>query len=261
MAFRPSSWSKRTLRQRARSHWADLRKGANRLSKGQIRDLQQEATGLRQELTRFLHASDSRVSASRLELEALPLPGGTDWRWRPEMLSVPISLAGLAGPQSGAKLNDSATLWHDCEHCGLILRQVQNLSTIDLANFGLTLETIGFGGSFMSLAIGLPDAALQGLTSNHIIRLESVILVESEADVYVRLNIGNGPNTETLLRHIGDPKAGELMTSVIEFDLATTEMNEKRLDNIWLDFIVEQPTANKISLREMIFSRHPRANI
>ena len=51
------------------------------------------------------------------------------------------------------------------------------------------------------------------------------------------------------------------MHDAIEFDLALTQMNEKRLDKIWLDLILEKPAMNAAMIREMIFSRHLRANV
>jgi len=48
--------------------------------------------------------------------------------------------------------------------------------------------------------------------------------------------------------------------SVVEFDLAHTEINEKRLEGMWIDLIFDGPAMNEINLRDVTFSRRPRAD-
>lgn len=261
MAFRPRSWLNRKLRQRAQDQWALLGDGETRLPPSGLRSLRAEAVQLRQSLDRFLRGSDHRIDASRADLDRIPLPGGTDWRWRPAFLTMPLAPAGVAGPENGAPLADGVAIWHDCGQRALLLRQVQNALATDLAAFGLQIEVLGFSGSFLSLAIDLPPSLLAGLTRNHIIRVETILQPEAEIGIYLRLNVGNGPNTEQIVRHVGDIGAGAAKRCLAEFDLAMTEMNEKRLDKIWLDLIIEKPHMNALIIREMILSRHPRANV
>lgn len=261
MAFRPSSWIDRILRQRAEAQWARLSEGAMRLRPGRLRNLRDEAAELRRNLDRFLLQSDRRLAVSRADLGDVVLPGGTDWRWRPEFLSAQIRPSGIAAPENAARIGDSVAVWHDCPHCALMLRQVQNARATDLAALGLRIEMMGFAGSFLSLAIDLPQTALEGLTRDHIIRLEIAVETESGQEIYTRLNIGNGPNTEELLRHLGGVQPGQVSQVVTEFDLALTQMNDKRLDKIWLDLIFEKPQMNAVVIREMILSRHLRANV
>ena len=52
---------------------------------------------------------------------------------------------------------------------------------------------------------------------------------------------------------------GEPGQRVIEFDLAYTEINEKRLEKIWLDLILEAPRMSAVDIRELYLSRHLRA--
>ncbi len=261
MAFRPRSWIDRILRQRAEAQWARLSEGASGLRSGRLGYLRDEAATLRRNLDRFLLQSDRKLAVSRADLKDVALPGGTDWRWRPEFLSAPARPSGVAAPENAARLGECAAIWHDCPHRALMLRQVQNARATDLAAFGLRIEVMGFSGSFLSLSIDLPAEALQALTRDHIIRLETVIETENAQDIYYRLNIGNGPNTEELLRHHGGLQPGRVVPNVTEFDLALTHMNEKRLDKIWLDVIIEKPQMNAVTIREMILSRHLRANV
>lgn len=261
MPFRPRSWLDRLARERAGLSWAQLSKVTASIRPGRLRQLRGEASELRRNLERFLLASEQRVATSRLELSALQLPGGTDWRWRPAMMVARISPSGVAAPAPGHELGGGGALWHDCAEHALIVRQVQNAQPTDLPSFGMRLETLGFTGSFLSLAVDLPPDAANGLTRDHIIRFETAIQAERPVDVYARLNIGNGPNTEEMLRHFGTIQPGEVNMHVAEYDLALTEMNERRLDKVWLDLIFERPVMNAVVVSEAIFSRHPRANV
>lgn len=261
MAFRPQNWVNQIARNLASAEWARLSKNVSSIRPSRLRDLREEAVVLRRDLDQFMLISGARSAFSHAELAALLLPGGTDWRWLPGIFIDRISPTGVASPVSGRELSGSAALWHDCDLAAVVARQIQNVEVTDLASFGLRIETLGFSGSFLSLAISLPPEALENLTRDHIIRLEISVQVERPINLYARLNVGNGPNTEEILRHLGDMTLGRVSTHVIEFDLAMTEMNEKRIDNIWLDLILEQPVMNSVIMREMIFSRHLRANV
>ena len=48
---------------------------------------------------------------------------------------------------------------------------------------------------------------------------------------------------------------------MVEFDLAYTKLNEKRVEAIWIDLIFEGPEMNQVTIRDVTFSRHPRADL
>jgi hypothetical protein len=87
--------------------------------------------------------------------------------------------------------------------------------------------------------------------------MDMKIEVEKPLEVFVRLNIKHGPNTEQVVREI--PLNQE--EAMVEFDLAYTKLNEKRVDAIWIDLIFEGPEMNQVTLRDLTFSRYPRAEI
>lgn len=224
-----------------------------------LRNLRDEALALRASLDRFLIRSDRRAELSQAALDALYLPGGTDWRWRPGFMAARISPRGAARPEAGTRLGDGAAIWHDCAERALILEQVSNPGATDLSPFGMRLEVFGFTGSFLSVAVDLPGEALAGLTRNHVLRLEAGIVAERAINVYARLNIGHGPNIDEVTERFQSFEPGQRSQQVIEFDLAYTQMNEKRLDKIWLDLIFEAPGMSAVELRELFLSRHLRA--
>jgi hypothetical protein len=48
---------------------------------------------------------------------------------------------------------------------------------------------------------------------------------------------------------------------MVEFDLAYTKLNEKRVEAMWVDLIFEGPQMNQVTIRDMTFSRNPRAEL
>lgn len=261
MAMRPRKWIERKTREGARRQWSALAETAETLGPGRLRHLREEALDLRASLDRFLIRADRRAARSRQALDALHLPGGTDWRWRPPFMAGQISPRGVAGPEPGGTLGEGAALWHDCAERALILEQIGNSAATDLSPFGIRLEIFGFSGSFLSLSIDLPTSALSGLTRSHVLRLETGILAERAINVYARLNIGHGPNTDEMTLQLHSFQPGQPSQQVTEFDLAYTQMNEKRLEKIWLDLIFEAPRMNGVQIRELFLSRHLRAEL
>lgn len=188
------------------------------------------------------------------------MPAGIDWCWHPDLLAWQLASPGIIAPESGQKLGEGVALWHDCPDRALILRQSPNPDAADLARYGLIFEVTGFAGSYLSLSVDLPEAALRGLSVSHILRLDLGVLLDQPIRAYARLNVSHGPNIEELLRELPLGETGHAGSISIEFDLADTEMNENRLGKIWLDLIFENPRMTTIDLREIVMSRYLRAD-
>ena len=101
----------------------------------------------------------------------------------------------------------------------------------------------------------LPEAAAQGLTKQHLMRVDTIVEMERPLEIFARLNIKHGPNTEQVVREL--PLNAE--TVQVEFDLAYSRLNEKRVEKIWLDLIFEGPRMNQVTLHDLTFSRRRRA--
>jgi len=252
----------RALRGRsAIDRWSRLGARADRLGTDEIAALRDQALTERRALDNFLLQTDARANRLRADLDAMPMPTGTDWRWRPPVLAATLEPAGVVGPESGHGLGEAASLHHDCPLRAMVLTQVPNRAPTDLSPFGLRLEVMAFTGAFLSLSLPLPAEALHGLTRHHILRLETHIGIERGIEIFARVNIQNGPNTDRLQNHLGWMRTSSVNRHVSEFDLAGTEIEEQRLDNAWIDLILEKPRMNAVELRDMIVSRHPRADI
>lgn len=76
-------------------------------------------------------------------------------------------------------------------------------------------------------------------------------------EIFARLNVRHGPNTEQIVREL--PLSDDKI--MVEFDHAYTKLNEKRVEAMWIDFIFEGPDMNQVTLRDLTFSRNPRAEL
>ena len=162
---------------------------------------------LRRELDRVLHVADARLTLPLIGGDAIRSPLGTDWAWRPELWRGPVVPAGHAAVPSRAALGAEVTVFHDCKISELTTRQIRNRRETDLAPYGVRLDVFRFDGSFLSLALELPPAAVQGLRLNHLVRLDMSVETEKPLEIFARLNVRHGPNTEQLVRELPQHQA------------------------------------------------------
>lgn len=222
-----------------------------------LRAMRGRARELRRRLDKVLYIADARLTLPLIGPNAIQKPLHSDWAYRPELWRGPLRPPGMAAIKSKAKIGSEVTLYHDCKISELTARQIRNSREEDLAPFGLRLDVFRFDGSFLSLAVELPKSAVEGLKRRHLIRLTTVVEMEQPLEVFARLNIEHGPNTEQLVRElpIGDEE------SIVEFDLAYSKLNEKRVERAWIDLIFEGPDMNQIVLRDITLTRRPRAEV
>lgn len=237
--------------------WQRRARGAQSLGLGQLRALRQQARDLRVSLDKYLFVAEGRLALPMIGSNAMQLPLYTDWSYRPEIWRGPILPRGRASVETKTEIGDEATLFHDCKVSELTYRQVRNKSETDLAPFGLNMDVFRFDGSFLSLSISLPKDVCDGLGQRHVIRLDCAVDVENPIEIFARLNIKHGPNSDELVREL--PLNHDDV--FVEFDLAYTNLDDKRVEKLWLDLIFEGPQMNQIMLRDVTLSRHPRAEV
>lgn len=257
MTSRTGKFIERTLNASAQRRWTKWARKAPSLRLGDLRRLRNQARDMRQQLDRFLFEADGRLALPFIGTTAMQLPLYTEWSYRPEIWRGPITPSGASSVSTKAKIGLEGTVFHDCRISEMTFRQVRNTSEQDLAPFGLRLDVFRFDGSFLSLAVNLPDDACEGLSRRHILRLDCAMDLERPIEVLARLNVKHGPNLEQVVRDI--PLNGE--ETFVEFDLAYTKLNEKRVEKVWIDFIFEGPEMNQIYLRDLTVSRRPRAEL
>jgi hypothetical protein len=254
MAERFDTYFDRFLFRRALARWQALADRAGAADAESLRGLRTRGRLLRRQIDRALHVAEGRLARGG-EAAAIPRPLFADWTWRPELWSGPVSPPGLAAIETRAAFGSEAKLFHDCAESELTLRQVRNTGEGDLAPFGIRMDVFRFDGSFLSLALDLPEAALRGLTADHVIRLDLALDAERPIEIFARFNIRHGPNTGQIVREL-PPGAAAAM---VEFDLAYARMNERRVEAAWLDLIFEGPEMNQIVIRDLTMCRRPRA--
>lgn len=236
-------------------HWRRAARDAATARLATLRRERAQARQLRAHLDRLIHEAEGRLALPRIGTNAFPRQHGTDWAWRPELWRGPLATPGRAAVETRTMLGGEVTVFHDCRSSELTLRQVRNLRESDLAAFGLRMDVFRFDGSFLSLVVDLPEDAVRGLTRNHLIRVTTIVETEMPLEIFARLNVQHGPNTEQIVREL--PLGADDV--VVEFDLAYTRLNEKRVEKAWLDLIFEGPEMNQVVLRDLTFARLPRA--
>ncbi len=241
----------------AMRRWRQAARDSARAPLTELRTQRNQARALRMHLDRLIHVADGRLALPMIGSSFFPKPHGTDWSWRPELWRGPLPVPGLSSVPTKSMLGGEATLFHDCGYSELTLRQLRNTREEDLAPYGLRLDVFKFDGSFLSLVIDLPSDAAQGLTREHLLRVDTIIETEKPLEIFARLNIKHGPNTEQIVRELPLNEQDVM----VEFDLAYSRLNEKRIEKIWLDLIFEAPDMNQVILRDLTFSRHRRAAI
>ena len=247
----------RLMHRRMLRRWGEAAEEAAGLDLDRLRFLRSRARGLRRVLDRIIHQADHRLALPVIGSNIIRKPLGTDWSWRPELWKGPIPVPGMASVPGKAEIYDGATIFHDCRRSELTFRQIRNTREADIAPFGFRMDVFRFDGSFLSLVLELPEAATQGLKQKHILRMDVIVEMEKPLEIFARLNIKHGPNVEQMVREL---PLNEQEVAV-EFDLAYSKMNEKRVERLWVDLIFEGPEMNQIVLRDVTFSRRPRAEL
>jgi hypothetical protein len=243
--------------QRALRHWSEAADKAVSADLFFLRGLRARARALRRQLDRVIHQVDHRLALPLIGSNLIRRPMGTDWSWRPDLWKGPIPVPGYASVPGKAVICDGATLFHDCRRSELTVRQIRNTRETDIAPFGFRMDVFRFDGSFLSLVVDMPPEAAQGLKQKHLIRLDVIVEMEKPLEIFARLNIKHGPNVEQIVRELPLNET-EVM---VEFDLTYTKMNERRVEKLWVDLIFEGPEMNQIIVRDVTFSRRPRAEL
>ncbi len=242
-------------------HWRAVRRwtrAARRAPDMPLDELRRERSRARKllfSLSEMTAIAENRLALPMIGSNAFPKPHGTDWAWRPSLWNLPLASPGMSSAPSKSKLGDELTLFHDCARSELTLRQVRNTREADLAPYGLRMDVFAFDGSFLSVVLDLPYGAVDGLKKRHLLRVTTIVELEKPLEIFARLNIKHGPNTEQIVREL--PLDEDEI--VVEFDLAYSGLNEKRIERAWVDLIFENPEMSQVTLRDLTFSRRPRA--
>ena len=242
---------------RTEARWARLAEAAPELESHELRAPRTEARGMRRQLDRVLQAADARLAVPPLGAGLPQLPLGTDWSWRPDLWRGTLREPGAVASGDRTVLGEGVTLYHDCPLGEVVVRQVRNDRPEDRAPYGLAIDVFGFQGSFLSLALNLPEAAVEGLKARHLVRAAMVIDCDRPVKAFARLNIKHGPNLAQPVSNL--PEDGR--DKVAEFDLAYAGLNDRRIERAWVDLILNDAAMSRIVIRDLVVSRRPRAEL
>ncbi len=237
--------------------WARAARRAEETELPLLRRQRHRARILKMHLDKLIHTADERLALPAIGSTNFPKPHNADWAWRPDLWRGPLATPGISSVQTKSMLGNEVTLFHDCSFSEITLRQLRNLREEDLAPYGLRLDVFQFDGSFLSLVIDLPQEGIEGLKRTHLLRMDAIVELEKPLEIFARLNIKHGPNTEQIVREL--PLHEEHHR--VEFDLAYSNVNEKRVERAWIDLIFEGPQMNQVILRDLTLTRRPRANL
>lgn len=256
MAFQGGGFLEKQKLRRAMRRATDLALGAHRLNPDELEQARRDLQRTRQSVDKADHAVEWAM-AERQAAEPIDGPEQCDWAWRPQPWTHPVAPHGRVAFPSPATVDSKVTLYHDCPHPELSYRQVPNTRPASASRYAIGMDVYRFSGSFISLVLDLPEPSYAGLTLSHFFAIRLDIDLEQELEIYARLNLQHGPNTEQLVREM-DVQGG---FALAEFDLAYTQINEKRMEKIWLDLIFEAPKMNRMTIWDVVMTRAPRADV
>ncbi len=257
MGNRVNTLIERLFHRREMRHWKRLASKAGKMDIASLRATRNRARSLKLVLNDMIHTAESRLTLPMIGRDIMQLPLHSDWAYRPEIWRGPVVPSGIAAVPRKARIGRETSVFHDCAVSELTVRQLRNTRKEDLAPFGLQMDVFRFDGSFLSLVLELPEEAVQGLKKRHLLRIDAIVEMENPLEIFARLNIKHGPNTEQIAREL-PLNDKEVM---VEFDLAYSRLNEKRVERMWIDLIFENPQMNQIILRDITLSRRPRAEL
>ncbi|MDQ7079819.1 MAG: DUF6478 family protein [Paracoccaceae bacterium] len=235
--------------------WARLATKARTAEPGRLVVLADKARKMGRHVTMIQRTAETRLATPPHVDRPTSVPPSTDWSGRPSAWSAEVRPAGHAPARNETTIGDDVTLYHDCHLTEISLRQIAVRQPDAHAPFALQLDVFRFTGSFLSLVIRAPHEAVKGLGKAHVLRLAMQLETERPVEIFARLNLKNGPNTEQINKAV-DQSGAECL---IEYDMAYVPFNENWAEHIWFDLFFSDPGMNRIVIHDLILSRHRRA--
>ena len=179
--------------------WRGLERGIDTFSLGSVISLRSRAADLRRSLDTVIMHADRRTDQLSQGKTQMKMPDDADWGWRPDVFATRLGQMSSVVKSARHDVGTSIVVHHNDTDPELIVRQFKNMGVDDLAPYGLSVETYEFKGSFLSLAIELPNEAATGLTKNHIFEVEGKLSLDHPMPVFMRLNVKHGSNVEGVI--------------------------------------------------------------
>ena len=107
------------------------------------------------------------------------------------------------------------------------------------------------------MALDVPRARAASVKLSDILQVSLDITMDFPIDLYARVNVIHGPNSEQMVRKM-EWQNGRLSA---EFDMAYSKVNDKRIEKIWIDLIFERPSMNLLQMGDFLVVCMPRAEL
>lgn len=240
----------RAGRRAARLAWGAALRRIDETPPARLRGLVAEGRQTQAVLAEFLHQAEGRLD--RAGRRGPRPPDRSDRHWIPEIFRGPVRPAAHVPVASGTVLAPGLTLFHDGVRAELTARQVPHDGALPRA---VSIDGLGFDGTFVSLVLDLPGDMVRDTGPTHLLRLDANLSMEREVEVFARLNVTAGPDTDTLVRQAG---SGE---TVVEFDLSELPLEARRVERMWLDLIFDGLQMNAVRVADLRLSRARRAEL
>jgi hypothetical protein len=247
-----------SLRQRrALRRWERIAEMAQDTSLQNLKQIRTMARQIEQRVGAVGRIAESRLIRPPVGGAPISLPPATDWSFRPDAWVHPLVPKAHVPAGRQTRLGEQVALYHDSRTPAVAIHQKRDRGTDDLTPFSVAVEIYDFDGSFLSLVLQAEGGAVRNLGKTHILRVDFDIESERPIEGYCRLNLRNGPNTEQITQAVDyAARRGK-----VEFDLAYSKFNERRSEEIWFDLFFENPSMNRIEIRDVTLSRRLRSEI
>ena len=252
MSTQHEGWLQARRHRSTIARWKRIAADATGLGPAARRRLRTDAQALRTVLAEALHALDRSPSGPERALPALP--DRTEAAWRLTALVDPLETPHAVVSASPARPAPGLALFHDATDGEVILRQTPAQTP---GRHHLDVEVFHFDGSFLSLVIDMPAQLSGGLGTGHLLGVLLDVQRERPERMFLRLNLQHGPNITQLVTE--RPASSDAGNQPVEFDLAEVELDGRRIDRAWIDLIPEHPAMDRLSIRELVVARRPRA--
>lgn len=238
---------------------AELKARLNHLRPAELAQKQNEAEEYARRLTHIAQIAKNTLGQKARNHPAADyaMPESAYWGYRPDAFVLPLECSAAVAIESPHDLTGGLKIFHDCAHPEIILRQYPIDDPAIASPYGLSLEVFRFDGSFLSMALDLPRDHAASLRLNDIIRVSLEMHMDYPIDLYARLNVIHGPNSEQMVRKMEWDQG----CICAEFDMAYSKINDKRIEKVWIDLIFERPSMNLLKMHDFLVLRLARAEI
>lgn len=180
-------------------------------------------------------------------MEALLTPRtdfDSEHHWSPPLWTDPPRQDSRPVSSNRYEIAPGVTLFHDSLRAGITLHHTPLAISVDT-----------FEGSFLSLVIDLPPSLVRDLRRHHVLSFDLDLTLSRPLEVFLRLNVKNGPNVEQFVREISPAQ------SQVDFDMFYSRLRETRCEQAWIDLIFEKPADSQIAIPKAQVSRRRRAEL